>query len=253
MKKYIVITGASSGIGAAAAKAFARRGENLILIARRAELLQSLKDEIAKISPEPDVVIKIRDLANSENVLALWDELKSYELKALINNAGFGDFAAVGAQDISKMIRMIEINCVAPAILSSLFVRDYKHEQTLLINVSSVGGYFLAPGVVPYCASKFYVGAFSEGLYHELAANPAAKLRVKVFAPAATKSEFCAVASGNAYFDYDASFPQHHSAEQTAEFLLQLYDSDACVGAVDLASFKFKLSRPKFSFIAAPK
>lgn len=47
MKKYIVITGASSGIGAATAKAFARRGENLILIARRAELLQSLKDEIA--------------------------------------------------------------------------------------------------------------------------------------------------------------------------------------------------------------
>ena len=59
MKKYIVITGASSGIGAAAAKAFAGRGENLILIARRAELLQNLKDEIAKISPESDVVIKI--------------------------------------------------------------------------------------------------------------------------------------------------------------------------------------------------
>ena len=90
MKKYIVITGASSGIGAAAA-AFARRGENLILIARRAELLQNLKDEIAQIAPESDVVIKICDLARSENVLALWDELKSYELKALINNAGFGD------------------------------------------------------------------------------------------------------------------------------------------------------------------
>lgn len=91
MKKYIVITGASSGIGAAAAKAFARRGENLILIARRAELLQSLKDEIAKISPESDALVKICDLARSKNVLALWDELKSYELKALINNAGFGD------------------------------------------------------------------------------------------------------------------------------------------------------------------
>ena len=103
MKKYIVITGASSGIGAAAAKAFARRGENLILIARRAELLQNLKDEIAKISPEPDVVIKICDLENSENVLTLWDELKSYELKVLINNAGFGDYGAVGERDLSKI------------------------------------------------------------------------------------------------------------------------------------------------------
>ena len=97
MKKYIVITGASSGIGAAAAKAFARRGENLILIARRAELLQSLKDEIAKISPKPDVVVKICDLARSENVLTLWDELK-----ALINSAGFEDFGLVGEQDLQK-------------------------------------------------------------------------------------------------------------------------------------------------------
>ena len=103
MKKYIVITGASSGIGAAAVKAFVRRGENLIIIARRAELLQSLKDEIAQIAPEPDVVIKICDLENSENVLTLWDELKSYELKVLINNAGFGDCGAVGERDLSKI------------------------------------------------------------------------------------------------------------------------------------------------------
>ena len=142
MKKYIVITGASSGIGAATAKAFARRGENLILIARRAELLQSLKDEIAKISPEPDVVIKICDLARSENVLALWDELKSYELKALINSAGFGDFGLVGEQDLQKTVRMIDLNVTVLAILSSLFTRDYKRKQTQLINISSVGGLF---------------------------------------------------------------------------------------------------------------
>ena len=88
MKKYIVITGASSGIGAAAAKAFARRGENLILIARRVELLQNLKDEIAKISPESDVVIKICDLACSENVLALWDELKKLRTKGAHKQCG---------------------------------------------------------------------------------------------------------------------------------------------------------------------
>ena len=129
MKKYIVITGASSGIGAAAAKAFARCGENLIIIARRAELLQSLKDEIAQIAPESDVVIKICDLARSEKVLALWGELKSYELKALINNAGFGDFGLVGEQDLQKTVKMIDLNVTALAILSSLFVRDYKRKQ----------------------------------------------------------------------------------------------------------------------------
>ena len=253
MKKYIVITGASSGIGAAAAKAFARRGENLILIARRAELLQSLKDEIAKISPESDVVIKICDLARSKNVLALWDELKSYELKALINSAGFGDFGLVGEQDLQKTVRMIDLNVTALAILSSLFTRDYKRKQTQLINISSVGGYFLAPGVVPYCATKFFVSAFTEGLSHELAQDKEAKMQAKVLAPAATKSEFCDVASGKRGFDYDAAFSQYHSSEQTAEFLLTLYDSDACIGEVDLASFEFKLSEPKFNYIAAAK
>ena len=116
-----------------------------------------------------------------------------------------------------------------------------------------MGGYFLAPGVVPYCATKFFVSAFTEGLSHELAQDKEAKMQAKVLAPAATKSEFCDVASGKRGFDYDAAFSQYHSSEQTAEFLLTLYDSDACIGEVDLASFEFKLSEPKFNYIAAAK
>jgi len=253
MKKYIVVTGASSGIGAATAKAFARRGENLIVIARRAELLENLKGEIANISPDSDVIVKPCDLSRSENVLALWDDLKSYELKALINNAGFGDFGFMGNHDIQKMVKMIDLNVTALAILSSLFVRDYKCKQTQLINVSSVGGYFLAPGVVPYCGTKFFVSAFTEGLYHELAQDVDAKMQAKILAPAATKSEFCDVASGKSGFDYDASFEKYHSSEQTADFLLTLYDSDVCVGEVDLTSFEFKLSGPRFNYIASAK
>ena len=77
MKKYIVITGASSGIGAAVAKAFARRGENLILVARRVELLEELKSEIAKFA-DVDVVIEICDLSKQENALALWQNLEKF-------------------------------------------------------------------------------------------------------------------------------------------------------------------------------
>ena len=111
----------------------------------------------------------------------------------------------------------------------------------------------MAPGVVAYGGTKFFVSAFTEGLSHELAQDKEVKMQAKVLAPAATKSEFCDVASGKRGFDYDAAFSQYHSSEQTAEFLLTLYDSDACIGEVDLASFEFKLSEPKFNYIAAAK
>ena len=239
MKKYIVITGASSGIGAAAAKAFARRGENLILIARRAELLQSLKDEIAKISPKPDVVVKICDLARSENILALWDELKSYELKALINNAGFGDYGAVGERDLDKISQMLQLNIISLTLLSHLFVRDYKYKPTQLSMV---------PNAVTYCASKFFVSAFTEGLHRELAQDKEAKMQAKVLAPAATRTEFGPVATDDAGYDYDAAFKRYHSSEEMAEFLLALYDSDACVGAVDRNNFEFSLQAARFDY-----
>ena len=100
MKKFILITGASSGIGAAAARAFAKRGENLILVARRGEMLEALKTEISEFAPQCEVALKICDLAEPQNVFALWDELKDYRLKALVNNAGFGDYGLAGEEDL---------------------------------------------------------------------------------------------------------------------------------------------------------
>ncbi|WP_298095013.1 SDR family oxidoreductase [uncultured Campylobacter sp.] len=172
---------------------------------------------------------------------------------ALINNAGFGDYGAVGERDLSKISQMLELSIISLALLSHLFVRDYKHKPAQLINISSAGGYSMVSNAVTYCASKFFVSAFTEGLHRELAQDKDAKMQAKVLAPAATKSEFCDVASGKRGFDYDAAFSQYHSSEQTAEFLLTLYDSDACIGEVDLASFEFKLSEPKFNYIAAAK
>ena len=244
MKKYIVITGASSGIGAAVAKAFARRGENLILVARRGELLEELKSEIAKFA-NVDVVIEICDLSKQENVLALWRNLEKFELKALINNAGFGDYNKVGEQNLDKITQMINLNIISLVTLSTLFTKKYKDKDTQLINISSIG--------VTYCASKFFVSAFSEGLYHELAQDKQAKMQAKVLAPAATKTEFGMVATSKESYDYDKAFKKYHTSEQMAEFLLRLYDSHYCVGAVDRDSFEFSLSKPKFDYALKQK
>ena len=248
MKKYVAITGASSGIGAAAAKAFAKRGENLILIARRGEKLENLKTKILNFAPNLDVALKTCDLSRPQNITQLWEWLGGYELKAFINNAGFGDYGAVGERDLDKITQMINLNVTALALLSHLFVQRYRREPATLINISSSGGYTIVPGAVSYCASKFFVSAFSEGLYHELAQDEDAKMRVKLLAPAATKTEFGAVATGAADYDYDVSFKNYHSSEQMAEFLLQLYDSDKCVGSVDRNTFEFSLGEPKFSY-----
>lgn len=103
IKKYAVITGASSGIGYETAKAFAARGHNVIITARRFNNLKYLKTEIQKDFPKVDVIIKVADLSVTDNVYRLYDELKEYSLRVWINNAGFGNYASVKEQNLKKL------------------------------------------------------------------------------------------------------------------------------------------------------
>lgn len=247
--KYTVITGASSGIGYETAKAFAGRGKNLILTARRRSYLERLKQEIIAEHPELDIVIRSTDLSISENAYRLYEGLKDCEIETWINNAGFGNYASVAEQDLKKIGAMLHLNIEALTILSSLFVRDYKDaEGTQLINVSSAGGYTIVPTAVTYCAAKFYVSAFTEGLAWELK-EAGAKMRAKVLAPAATKTEFGMVANNVSEYDYDKAFGNYHTSEQMAGFLLALYDSEKTVGIVDRERFGFQLAEPKFAYV----
>lgn len=248
-KNYTVITGASSGIGRAAAKAFAGRGKNLILTARRKERLEELKKELNEHFPLIDIMIKVCDLSEPSNVFTLYGELESYSIETWINNAGLGDYSSVANQDLDKIRGMLHLNIEALTILSTLFVRDYKDTPgTQLINLSSRGGYVLVPNAVIYCASKFYVSAFTEGLAWELKTQNA-KLRAKVLAPAATKTEFGMAANNVSSYDYDKSFGKYHSSEQMAGFLLQLYDSDQTVGIVNYETFEFTLRSSIFDYV----
>ena len=143
---------------------------------------------------------------------------------------------------------MIHLNIEALTMFSSLFVRDFADtDGTQLINISSVGGYLIVPSVVTYCATKFYVSAFTEGLAQELAAR-GAKLRAKLLAPAATQTEFGAVATDNPAYDYDRAFGTYHTSAQMAEFLLALYDSDAVLGIVDRETLAFRLTAPQLPY-----
>lgn len=246
--RYTVITGASSGIGYETAKAFAGRNSNLILIARRKDRLEILKKEILTLRPTLDVVIKVADLSIPENVYQLYEDVRAYPLRTWINNAGFGNYDSVGDQNLNKIQRMLHLNVEALTILSSLYVRDFKDiEGTQLINISSCGGYTIVPNAVTYCAAKFYVSVFTEGLAWELK-TAKAKMQAKVLAPAATKTEFGKIANDVAEYDYDRLFGTYHTSTQIAEFLLELYDSDSVVGLVDRENFLFHLCSPQFQY-----
>jgi len=246
--KYTVITGASSGIGYEAAKAFAKRGKNLVIIARRKGNLERLKQEILEKSPNLDIVIRSTDLSIPENVYQLYEGLKEYEIETWINNAGFGNYDSVAHQDLKKIGTMLHLNIEALTILSSLFVRDYKDmEGAQLINISSCGGYTIVPTAVTYCAAKFYVSTFTEGLAWELE-ETGAKMKAKVLAPAATKTEFGMVANDVSEYNYGKSFVTYHISQQVAGFLLELYDSEKVVGLVDRENFSFRLADPLFPY-----
>ena len=251
-KRYTVITGASSGIGYATAIAFAKRNKDLIVIARRKENLESLKQEIETINPNIEVIIKVCDLTNIKLITTLFNELRNYFIETWINNAGFGHYGSVSTQDLTKIGSMLHLNIEALTILSTLYVRKYhNHSNTQLINISSRGGYTIVPNAVTYCATKFYVNAFTEGLAQELIQTNA-KLRAKVLAPAATQTEFGKKANDVHEYDYDKSFAKYHSADQMAEFLLALYDSDNIIGEISTKDFSFSLKDSIFPYSGNP-
>lgn len=246
--KYTVVTGASSGIGYETAKAFAGRGKNLVITARRREHLEMLRKEIWEKYPDLDVVVRSLDLSIPENAHQLYEGLKGYEIETWVNNAGFGNYDSVAHQDLQKIGTMLHLDIEALTILSTLFVRDYRDTKgTQLINVSSAGGYTMVPAAVTYCAAKFYVSAFTEGLAWELK-ETGAKMKVKALAPAATRTEFGMVANNVREYDYDKSFGRYHTSSQMAGFLLELYDSEKVVGIVDRESFSFRLADPVFPY-----
>ncbi|OEH92444.1 SDR family NAD(P)-dependent oxidoreductase [Bacillus solimangrovi] len=249
--KYTVITGASSGIGYEAALAFAKRDKNVIIVARRTEHLEQLKTEIQEINPKLDVVIRTTDLSISDNVYELYNSLNDYDIETWINNAGFGNFDSVADQKLDKIETMLRLNNEALTILSSLYVRDYANvEGTQLINVSSGGGYTLVADAITYCATKFYVSAFTEGLAHELKAQ-GAKMQAKVLAPAATETEFAQRALDVDQFQYEGAIAKFHTSKEMAHFMLNLYDSERVVGIVDGRTYEFQLKDPLIPYVTS--
>lgn len=167
--KTVLITGASSGIGRESAIEFAKLGANVILVARRQDKLGEIADELKKFNVTTtvyscDVSKKDQVKQMSETILEKFDSVD-----ILVNNAGFAIYGSVSDLGIDEIESQMETNYFGMVYCIKNFLPSMLSKKSgHIVNVASVAASFGLPGIASYCASKFAMLGFSEGLKHEL-------------------------------------------------------------------------------------
>jgi short-subunit dehydrogenase len=186
-----LVTGASSGIGAAFARALRSRGERLVLVARREDRLKSLAQELGGA---PDVVVITADLAAPDGPARLQAEVESagFQIDFLVNNAGSGDTGPFAEQSVDRLRGMIDLNARALVELTRRFLPGMlERRRGRIINVVSNGAFQPVPYLNVYAATKSLVLFFTEGLATELEGTG---VRIQALCPGLTETEFFDVA-----------------------------------------------------------
>ncbi|MDW1847522.1 MULTISPECIES: SDR family oxidoreductase [unclassified Vibrio] len=181
MKKLIVITGASSGIGEAIARHFSEQGHALLLLARRVERLEALNLPNT-LFEKVDVTDKASFEAAIEKAEALYGPVD-----ALVNNAGVMLLGQIDTQEASEWKRMFDVNVIGllngmQSVLAPMKARN----SGTIINISSIAGKKTFPDHAAYCGTKFAVHAISENVREEVASS---NVRVTTIAPGAVETE----------------------------------------------------------------
>ena len=191
---YTVITGASSGIGKDFSKQLAQQGNNLILIARRLDKLDSLAKEL-RSTYDIKVETLSADLATAASSAEIENKIteNAWKIDGLINNAGFGDRGAFVDIPLDRQLQMIQLNVTTLVDLTyRLLPLMRQHKNAFIINVASTAAFQAGPNMAIYYATKAFVLSFSEALHEELKAEGIA---VSALCPGATESEFASEAN----------------------------------------------------------
>lgn len=188
----ILITGASAGFGAEYARQTARCAKRLILVARRKDRLEALKEELEGSHPSLVVDCLQADLNQAEDTAQLLGQLQDQEIDVLINNAGLGDHGPFESSDWTKIESMLAVNISAltrltHAILPGMLRRNHGG----ILNVSSVAALVPVPGMSVYAATKAYVSSLTEGIRAEVSGS---RVHVCAVCPGPVDTEFTTVA-----------------------------------------------------------
>jgi len=183
--KQVVITGGSTGIGAAFAKELAQRGAHLVLVARTESRLRAVAAELSGVGHQ---VIAL-DLAKPGAAAQLRDELRARKVTAdvLINNAGFATYGRFGDTDLATQREEIDLNIGALVELTHVFLADVVAQKGGVIQVASTAAFQPVPYLAVYAATKAFVLSFSEALWGEYRREG---VRVLALCPGATDTPF---------------------------------------------------------------
>lgn len=189
IRKTVLITGGSRGIGYELAKIFAASGHELILVAKEEPRLRAVGTELGRQYGVPVRVIAT-DLAVSGSAERIVEEIrrKSLRVDFLINNAGFGIFGLFEKNSVARGIAMMRVNMVALTELTWLVLKDMRSRGSgKILNVASTAAFQPGPLMSVYYASKAYVLSFSESLADELRGSG---VTVSVLCPGPTRTDF---------------------------------------------------------------
>ncbi len=163
--RTVLVTGASSGIGEATARAFGRAGDRVVLVARRAERLQQLAAEL------PDCLVVPADLTRRDDIARIVEAAMARygTIDVLVNNAGLGRYDWLERLPEEEIRAQVEVNLVAPILLTRAVLPVMQAQgRGVIINVGSVAGKIATPTMTIYNASKFGLEGFSEALRREV-------------------------------------------------------------------------------------
>jgi short-subunit dehydrogenase len=188
-----LVTGASSGIGAAIARELAGRGYAVVLVARREERLRTLATELADEHGVSAEAISC-DVSDPDGREGLAEDLRGRgrAVEVLVNNAGFGHQADFLPSPRERMTEMVRVNCEAVVDMTSLFLTGMvERGRGSVINIASTAAFQPLPGSAVYAASKAFVLSFSEAVRTELRGSG---VSVTAVCPGPVKTEFMEVA-----------------------------------------------------------
>lgn len=188
-KPYVIITGASSGIGKAMAEVFSENGHNTILIARRQDQLEDIAQNLSN-RHDVDSIPMVCNLQSNDDINKCMDEIKTLGLtvEGVINNAGMSNFGRFDETDITDDLDMTRLNIVAVTYFTKKVIPMLEQQGGgIILNVASAVGYYPLPYQAVYAATKAFIISFRQALHSELVEK---NIIVSTLCPGNVKTEF---------------------------------------------------------------